>query len=394
MVQKYYNTAEAAKILGKTVDQVKQMLEHRELHGYRDGADWKFKVEDIDRLAKDAPPAKPAAEDDGGDVLLSEVELGQSDPGLSGTVIGLTPPARPAAGSDVHLAESDLALSALAGDSAVPLGSKKKSSSDSKSAKSDDLSLDNLTLGDSSGVVGSKSAVGSSAVDLGGKSKDDDLVLGGSSGGLSSNIVLGSDSGISLVDPSDSGFSLDTPVNLAAAPEESLELREDDMIASANAPHAGELKPDDDFLLTPLEETTDTDGSESGSQVIALDTEGEESGTMIGAGSGVSMAAMIDEDISPQPGLEMGAGGPLAGPAVLGLPTGSLAEGGAVVSAAAAVAEPPYTAWQIAGLAACSVLLGLCGIMMYDLVRSMWSWEQPSTIGSGLMNTIGKWVGL
>ena len=73
------------------------MLEHRELHGYRDGADWKFKVEDIDRLAKDAPPAKPAVEDDGGDVLLSEVELGQSDPGLSGTVIGLSPPVRPAA---------------------------------------------------------------------------------------------------------------------------------------------------------------------------------------------------------------------------------------------------------------------------------------------------------
>jgi len=124
-------------------------------------------------------------------------------------------------------------------------------------------------------------------------------VLGGSSGGLSSNIVLGSDSGISLVDPSDSGFSLDTPVNLAAAPvEESLELREDDMLASPAAPHVGELKPDDDFLLTPLEETTDTDGSESGSQVIALDTEGEESGTMIGAGSGVSMAAMIDETLA------------------------------------------------------------------------------------------------
>ena len=97
-------------------------------------------------------------------------------------------------------------------------------------------------------------------------------------------------------------------------------------------PHAGELKTDDDFLLTPLEETTDMDGSQSGSQVIALDTEGEESGTMIGAGSGVSMAAMIDEDISVPPGLEMGVGGPLAGPAVLGVQPSGLAEGAAIIS--------------------------------------------------------------
>ncbi len=366
MAQKYYNSAETAKILGKTVDQIKHMLEHRELHGYRDGADWKFKVEDIDRLAKDLPQAKAAAEEDGGDVLLSEVELGQSDPGLSGTVIGLNPAARLPAGGDVHLAESDLALSALADEPVVPIAAKKKPS-DSKGAKPDDLSLDNLTLGDSSGVAVGKSSGGSSAVDLGGKGKDDELVLGGSSGSLSSNISLGSDSGISLVDPSDSGFSLDTPVNLAAPAEESLELSESDMLAAPVAPGAGELKTDDDFLLTPLEETTDTDGSESGSQVIALDTEGEESGTMIGAGSGVSMAAMIDEDISVPPGLEMGVGGPLAGPAVLGAQPSALAEGAAVISPAAALAEPPYTGWQIAGLAVCSVLLSLCGIMMYDL---------------------------
>ena len=218
-------------------------------------------------------------------------------------------------------------------------------------------------------------------------------MLGGSSGGLSSNITLGSDSGISLIDPSDSGFSLDTPVNLAPPVEESLELGEADMLASADAHRAGELKPDDDFLLTPLEETTDTDGSESGSQVIALDTEGEESGTMIGAGSAVSMATMIDEDMSIQPGLEMGVGGPLASPAVLGVQPSGLAEG-AIISPAAALAEPPYSVWQITGLAVCTLFLALCGIMMYDLVRSMWSWDQPSTIGSGLMNTIGGWIGL
>jgi hypothetical protein len=36
----------------------------------------------------------------------------------------------------------------------------------------------------------------------------------------------------------------------------------------------------------------------------------------------------------------------------------------------------------------------LCGMMMYDLLRSMWSWEQPFFITSGLMNTILGWIGL
>ena len=52
MAQKYYNSSETAQKLGKSVEEVKKMLERRELHGYRDGADWKFKVEDIDRLAR------------------------------------------------------------------------------------------------------------------------------------------------------------------------------------------------------------------------------------------------------------------------------------------------------------------------------------------------------
>ena len=110
MAQKYYNSAETAKILGKSVDDVKKMLERRELHGYRDGADWKFKVEDIDRLAKPSPQ-KPAAEE-GGDVLLSEVTLGQSDPGLSGTVIGMSGASPIVTDSDIRLAESDIQLGA------------------------------------------------------------------------------------------------------------------------------------------------------------------------------------------------------------------------------------------------------------------------------------------
>ena len=72
MVQKYYNMAETAQVLGKTIEDVRQMMDRRELHGYRDGADWKFKTEDIDQLAKQAPPP---ADDEIGDVLFAVANL-------------------------------------------------------------------------------------------------------------------------------------------------------------------------------------------------------------------------------------------------------------------------------------------------------------------------------
>ena len=51
MAQKYYNGAEAAKILGVSPAEINQMVLRRELYGFRDGSDWKFKAEDIDRAA-------------------------------------------------------------------------------------------------------------------------------------------------------------------------------------------------------------------------------------------------------------------------------------------------------------------------------------------------------
>ena len=63
MAQKYYDTETAAEKLGVGPGDVSRMRESQELHGYRDGADWKFKVEDIDRLAQQRqakePPAAP-----------------------------------------------------------------------------------------------------------------------------------------------------------------------------------------------------------------------------------------------------------------------------------------------------------------------------------------------
>ena len=61
MAQKYYNVKEAAKLLGVSEEQVRKMQEQRELYGYRDGADWKFKAEDIEthRRRAQGRPAPP-----------------------------------------------------------------------------------------------------------------------------------------------------------------------------------------------------------------------------------------------------------------------------------------------------------------------------------------------
>ncbi len=317
MAQKYYNSQDAAKALSISVDEVRQMLERRELHGYRDGSDWKFKAEDIDLLAKERGQPQAATPGGEGDVLLSEVELGHSDPGTSGTVIAMNWGERGATDSDIQLASSDIKL---AGDSKAPAAAKKGDSGpkvgkfeDLSLASDSDLSLKDSSVGLASQPARAKTGPGASDIDLGGEAKsDDNLVLSGSKPG--SDVTLSSsDSGISLVDPSDSGLSLEEPV-LAGAGEESLELGEDDMLGTGEGSDAMApvpVKTDEEFLLTPLEETTETqDSSESGSQVIALDSESD-SATMIGLSSGVggTMAAMLDEDVSAPRVAPLGMGG-------------------------------------------------------------------------------------
>src|SRR5207248_211909 len=116
------------------------------------------------------------------------------------------------------------------------------------------------------------------------------------------------------------------------------------------------LKSEDDFQLTPMEDLTDTEDSESGSQVIALDTEGDEAATMAGGGSPV--AGLLDEDLGAEPSL---AAMPVMSAATeLGLagPEDALAAGG---MGAAALPEAPYSIWNILSLILVSILLILVG---------------------------------
>lgn len=385
MVQEYYNLEKAAEVLGVYPAELNEMREQGKVRAFRDGSGWKFKKEEIDDLAvelrskKAAGPEKPD-EDDSQDVLLSEVELGASDPSASGTVIGTE--GRSPEESDIRLAGSDIGLGA---------GAEK----DGGSFEELDLTIEEDVVVDDSQIAlaaastGEKVATGSgdSAIELADGLEDDDLVLG--SGGSGSDITIGQDSGISLVDPHDSGLSLDEPLELASD-DESLALGEDDMLTlseDADTESPTELKTDDDFLLTPMEDAGD---EESGSQVIALDEAmGDEAPTMVGGGVGGGMAAMLDEDeggadagvaFVPSEGVPEAVG-------AFGAPQPAGA-GAALAPGAAALPESPYGKLAMAGLTCCVVLLVLSGMMAYDLMRNMWSWGGTYSVTSSLMDMV------
>jgi len=361
MAQKYYTSREAADRLGISTDELRQMMDRREIYGYRDGADWKFKVEDIDRLIKDrALEATSVAQeaDQAADVPLGEDEVGKPGPGRPGR-------------SDV-----------------LPAG-KSASQTPGKAVKYDelDLTLEHDVTLDEHAPAKPRQA-GDSAVDLSARKRgEEDLALGGS--GKGSDVTLGGDSGISLVDPSDSGLALDEPLDLGPGMEESLELGEDDVVSLPAQPAAG--KGDDDFLLTPAEDASDMEESESGSQVIALDTEGDDAPTMVGpsAAGGFGGRAILDEEevaVGPLPAVALG-------PEGLAPPLGGVESAAGLASAGApfgeaALPEQPYTAWNIVALVACTLLLAVAGMFMHDLARNMGNWTGPSFVSSKLMDSV------
>ena len=429
--KKYYSIDEAAAVLGVTPAEINLRRERNELHGYRDGTNWKFKAEDVDALSRRLRSQAISAageDDDTGEVLLSEVALGGSDAGISGTVIG-GKKGKQAADSDLRLVDSDVKLggsdvklggsdvklggsdakrdvaAAKPGGSALDLARdepKKAPAPGSTPARNPDLdvTIDEELLLDEEMPLDKEEKKpaapaakkpGDSAVEVSGrKLDDDDLVIGGSGSG--SDITIGGDSGISLVDPTDSGLSLEEPLELEREPEDdSLELGEDDMLtfseeADTDAPTA--LKTDEGFQLTPMEEAGEEE-SESGSQVIALEGGpiSDAAPTMIATGpSPLGAAAMLDEDFA-------GAAGPMGlGPAVpaAGSPLGAqpVYEGGPAGVPSMVLPEAPYSGLQVTALTVCLLLLIFCGWMSYDLLRNMWGWNGAYTVNSKLMDML------
>jgi len=431
MARKLIDQEEAARLLGVSVEEVNKMRDRRELFPYRDGDQWKYKPEDIERAIQDRAaggsssihvgPAAGAGPGEGIDsILLSEKELGQSAESTSSTIIGKGSPHGPVTESDIRIADdplaSDVKLAAgssgvgsdvklVFGGSDIKLGSGVKKGSDAKKSDSalDDLKLepagsgksgasdllrfaeDEIQLEPSGPGSSSKKRKGSGSdpkkaggsgpktVDLG-----DDDVLSVKPG---SDITRGAtDSGIHLIDPKDSGLSLEEPLLLGGSNKELLELGEADVISleeTADMEGATQLKSDEDFLLTPVQETG-SDEADSGSQVIALDSDEEMgSGAFTPASSG--MVAMLEEDTGAE--------------GLVGMPAGGALSSGAALATTPSVPEAPYSGWNVLGLVCCALLLLFTGMVMHDLVRNIWKWDGVSQVNSSIFDGIERTVG-
>ncbi|MCG8586268.1 MAG: helix-turn-helix domain-containing protein [Pirellulales bacterium] len=429
---KFLQLAEAASTLGISEERLNELREAQEIRAFRDGGGWKFREEDITELAQSMSAGGDAgdsllgldddltldldevsADDDAKTVLVSDLELGGSDATTESTVLKGGAPEL----SDIELdvaddepapGVSDLSLSGVGFGSDVSLeededakpepsgvGSQFEDLEDLdvelEAGPGSDVSLvpadeggSELTLieddNDDDDILASDSDAGS-AVELG-EDDDEELVLGPGSD------ITGSaaDSGISLLDPADSGLSLEEePLELSGSVAESLELGEDDMISLEDEPasteDATQLASEGDFDLTPLDE--DSGEGDSSSQVIELDESGvvsDEADTLLGgaaaAGAGADM--LLDEDLAADEAAD-----PLS-PSPLG-------EGSPLVATTAP--EAPFSIWNVLGLFLCVLVMAVGGMMTWELFRTMSTWDQPHDMPATVMNKLIELVG-
>jgi len=480
-MSRFFELDDASTWLGITPEKLVEMRSNGDIHGYRDGGSWKFKSEEIDRVAAELADGGSSSADDDmfsfdsaiddigespkeDSILVSEQELGDSAESTSSTIIGklgeeedpdsdlmlsddsdlqLGDEVGSDSPSDVASISSGLGSAVELEEEASILGSSLKLSPEDSDIESDvalvpgtsvdsDVSL--VPDPGSSGILAADSGLGSELelasgtggdtgnlpelgsdssssgdMELGSElalSDDDDMVLGGSDTG--SDLALGAgDSGISLGSPSDSGLSLeaDSGISLQSATDSGLSLEEDSVefggssISSLELPEDEELvslddaeeiapvQKDPEFMLSPSDEMLD-DESDSGSQVIALeDSEAfdQDAAAMLQEAS--PGQALLAETAGLEAQLDAFSGG--------GTPATPMVAPGAAPAYAPVgeLNEAPYSIWNLLGLMAIMLFLSVSGVLMMDIVRNMWAWEEArdvsTSISDGLTGAFG-----
>lgn len=451
MASKLVEAKEAADLLGITPEQLNSARISGEISGVRDAGTWKFKMEEVERLAEDRgitlKGAQAAATDDddemvvGGDsglaISLDDDDFEVDSPTTIGKP-GSKPSNAPAAseGSDLTLSFADDEKTTSAkpvGNDKAPAGKATKPGSGLGS----DLNIDELdkksdgsgfqfSPSDSSVLAGTEMNLqnrgggGTGDLDFEGSDLglvsdnklgsdddlalgDDDLTIGDDSGELAvggddddelvlesgSDITRGAgDTGINLAKPSDSGLNLEEePLDLAGSSVSSLELPEDDDIIDlddldTDPDQATQLKAGEDFNLeqpgmADLEETAEDD---SGSQVIALE-DSEAFGLQATPLAGAAAAAAPRGD-ELEGALDQVEVRPVTQPA---LPD---------IAYRGPLPEMPYSIWNVLSLLLIVMVLATTGMLMTDLVRNMWSWDQTFPASSSIMDSMVKMLGL
>ncbi len=423
MAGKFIELADAAKMLGVSEDELNNLRMKGEIHAMRDGTSWKFKSDELERVAEDRGISLDGADEDSpteigsaeamDDMLGDDVDLSLSDDDL-----GLEIDAAAKTGVRTSADDDDLGLD-LATESDLDLAGA-GSTSDVALVPDDAGGEVNLVAGDSPDAPGGTDlglGGGSGELDFEGSdlslgsdvaiSDDDDIALGDDEDDLTigddeeisldddDELVLSSgsditgggtgDTGINLGSPSDSGLNLEEePLDLAGSSVSSLELPEDDDLIDLEDLDGGSsgVQADEDFQLAPSADQLD-DGEDSGSQVIAL----EDSEAFAEMGENTLDAeepvlGAVEEGDELETALEEPEGGSVTQPA---LPDSGML---------AVAPETPYSIWNVLSLLGIVIVLSLTGMLMTDLVRNMWTWEDPYTASTPVMDLAVRMFGL
>ncbi len=494
MAKKYLNLEEAAAQLGMEKDELNSLREGGDIRGFADRGAWKFRLEDIEELARsrqpDSDPSIPLMsgdEDDGfgsavlGDEDQSESVIAEDEVGEQATVIRGSvhdeedsPAELSSSDSDVRLVVDDgddLQLDSepelvavvddsdsdvrLTDDSSLDLGS----DSDVKLVDSDsepDFEILDMDSGSDSDVKlvaddgelsGSESdvaLVGDDSFDLG---SDSDVALIADESGDSSilaedsGISLASDSGISLAGPLDSGISLETAdesgISLVDEDSSGISLEGDDTGSdiSITADSGISLEPfdvedvdktvsmmpvsddknatleipslddDDDSSFDLSDSNADTsvlmlneEGSSEGSSgSVILDSDEDDGESAIFGedddyASDDSMSDVFDEDDDDFDDIYDADDDDFddsfqSGESHAEFVAPAAFAGGR--SAAMAAPEAEWGAGTFAALGISTIFMGICTVMMYDLIRTMWHYDDPSSVSSFFLDTFG-----
>lgn len=408
-------------MLGISPERLNEMRQAGDIHGLRDGSSWKFKLQELERVAEEMGiTLGPGGQADEG--LLDVGDLGpagaselvldlEDEGGDSPTTVGKEKAVR-ADDSELKL-ESEAGPGSVsgAGDSHVSLvpegegsaldlgggasdvlggtgvGHKAAGGSGSLEFEGSDLGLaSDLSLGDDQELSLSDDEQSSTSDVTVGEDQelaldeDDSSVLAGGS-----DLKRGAgDTGINLA-PSDSGLNLEeVPLDLAGSSVSSLELPEDDDIVALEDLEAGpdeatQLKADEDFQLAPSAGVGDQDEEDSGSQVIPLE---------VGESFGLPGA---EEGVEPLIGAEGAQGGGEVTDAMI-------AEEAKPVTMPrefyAAAPEMPYSVWNVLSLLVIVLLLSVTGMLMTDVIRNIWSWDTTFSASTPIMDAMIRMLGM
>lgn len=426
--KKYLSLEEAAAQLKITRDQLVRLRETGDIRGFADRGTWKFRQEDIEEFSRtrqsDSNPEVPMFGDSGPMVIGDELSEGSStilgedkDVGDQPTVIRKGE-AGAASDSDVKLigtdSDSDITLAPgrdpSSSDSDVKLIPEPPSDSNDDS-DSDVQLIDPAAAGEDSSdsdvalIGGQDSTV---ALDLLPDDSEQASVLSDDSGlalDSGSSLTLAADSGISLEADegitldvgSDSGISLEGIGDSGISLEDSAEFG--GTVPMMDAMPATEGVDETKFEIPAMQDDSAFDlkmkgkGNED-TGVIDLQESGEQGldDAVFDVDSDDTGASEEELEVSAD---ILGEDDELEDLDIFDADEGLFEESGASQEFAAPVAgramavEHEWGGGVIAALVASSALMVLATIMSFDLVRSMWQWQEPTPITSALLGVFG-----